>query len=98
MSKNKSSRSLLLSLVSTTFAAVRKGIGTMQLKLLPSGSLRSADEKATGCNAAPKKSPNGTSTAGVEALSQYIRRRKDRNIMGDLSETVHHMRCRIPAA
>jgi hypothetical protein len=76
---------------------VRNGIGTTELKLLPSGLENSADSKtAVRPSPIPKKSPSGALTAGVVAPSQYMSSRRPRSIFGLRSPKVIQMRRTVP--
>ena len=84
-------------MTSATRIPERNGIGTTETRLRPSGLEKSADWNACiSPSASPKKSPSGTSTAGVAAPSHVICSRSDLSITGLRSLSVSHMRRTIP--
>src|SRR5215212_6624485 len=76
---------------------VLNGMGTIELKLRPSGFENSADSKViVRPRPCPKKSPTGALTAGVFAPSQYMSIRRPRSIRGLRSGKVIQMRRTVP--
>src|SRR5690349_12356123 len=76
---------------------LRNGMGTLALKLRPSGLENSADSNGkVRPRPTPKKSPSGASTAAVLAPSQYMERRRPRSIFGPRSFSVIQMRRTMP--